>query len=62
MIFVCLYKVLQILGLEHTHLFLTGPRLVQAAFSAFTDLFAFLYALRSFGLETAQLTVPKNTL
>lgn len=43
------YKVLQVLGLDDTWLFLVMPRTIQAVFAALGDCFTFMLAFRLFG-------------
>lgn len=57
LIFVFVYKVIQLLKLQDSIIIIWGPKIVQGLFAALTDFFTFLLANRIFGLETARFTV-----
>ncbi|RKO86129.1 GPI mannosyltransferase, partial [Blyttiomyces helicus] len=49
LIFVGVYKVLQVLGLDDTELLVVAPRLVQSVFVAMADVYTFMLANKIFG-------------
>jgi phosphatidylinositol glycan class B len=57
MLFAGVYKAIQWMGLENTSLLVRGPRMLQAVFSASSDLFAFMLGSRLFGPECGRWTL-----
>jgi phosphatidylinositol glycan class B len=48
-----IYKVIQLFGLDHTHVLVAAPRYFQATLAAFADLSTFTLAKKIFGNDIA---------